>query len=177
MESEFKLTCSTVTKLLLSELKNLDPITVIIENMGEGRGRIIIECYGNVWSSFWPAMSGTIEEFFIYCNDSYLVNCLSNGLSPTMEDEDATEEKIRRAVCKARHARLISHDDAIVIWEHSTMADLRDSLYMFAPALFGCDWYDVPVPQKANYHYVYLCRIINAVKEGLKEYIRTQVAA
>ena len=47
-----KLETSTVTKLQLTELNNLDPISVILENYEPGKGKIIIECCGKSWSSF-----------------------------------------------------------------------------------------------------------------------------
>ncbi len=40
---------STVTKLTLTEIDGLDPVTVILENHAPGKGKIIIECYGEVW--------------------------------------------------------------------------------------------------------------------------------
>ena len=66
-----------VTKLLLTDLDRLDPISVIIENYKPGAGRIIIECYGRVWTYYWGSMSGqSVQEFFKRCATGYLVDKL-----------------------------------------------------------------------------------------------------
>lgn len=40
-----KISVSQVTKLTLTELDRLYPVTVILEDMGPRQGKIIIECY------------------------------------------------------------------------------------------------------------------------------------
>lgn len=171
---------STVTKLHLTELKNLDPVTVIFENYELGKGKIIIECYGRSWSSFWPAMGCTIEEFFISCDDDYLAKNLQY-MPATVDDEDAIQQMIWKAVIKSRRHGDLSSYEAREIWENSSIEVLKDGIqtidFDVCQRLFEGYWYDISLPQKPNPSYVYLCRIIKAVQEGLKEYVGMGVTA
>lgn len=60
--------------LYLTEVKALDPITAVFIDKGEGRGRIIIECFGDCWSAYWGSMGMPLKEFFIKCGSDYLEN-------------------------------------------------------------------------------------------------------
>jgi len=64
---------SIVTRLEITELPNLDPIRIYVEDYEPGRGRITISCYDAAWVGYWGAMSGrTIAEFFVDCDAEYL---------------------------------------------------------------------------------------------------------
>lgn len=76
-----KIEKSKIEKLKITEAKNLDPVSVYLEDFEPGKGKIIIECYGKSWSSYWGAMSGrTISEFFFDANNDYLACKLANGI-------------------------------------------------------------------------------------------------
>ena len=69
-----------VTRLYIEDAQSLDPITVLLEDFQIGVGRITIICWGEVWTSFWGAMSGqSVAVFFMYGNREYLVDRLLNG--------------------------------------------------------------------------------------------------
>lgn len=53
-----KVTTSLVTQLKITEVPNLDPIDVMLENFEPGKGRITIRCYTKAWTSYWGGMSG-----------------------------------------------------------------------------------------------------------------------
>lgn len=56
----------------------LDPIRIITENHGPGRGLITITCAGKAWTSWWGAMGlESVEEFFCSCNTDYLADNLT----------------------------------------------------------------------------------------------------
>jgi hypothetical protein len=83
-----KITETTTRTLIISEVERLDTITVMITQMNESAGKIIIECYGKSWSAFWGAMGNrSIEEFFVSCDNPYLIKNLSNEQS-TIIDPD-----------------------------------------------------------------------------------------
>lgn len=175
-----KLETSTVTKLQLTELDNLDPISVILENYEPGKGKIIIECCGKSWSSFWSAMSGrTVEEFFIRCDEGYLADNLQY-INETVDDESAARQMILRAIINCRRSGRVSQFEARELWTNASIQMIRDGLYGVdfnaCNKLFDCSFYELDIPQKPNPHYVYLCRIIKTVQEGLREYIRSKVA-
>lgn len=91
-----KVAKTNITQLVITEAEALDPVRVMIENMRPGAGSITITCFGKSWTSYWGSMGdGTVEEFFIGCNDSYLVNCLSRGISSTLEGEDNDANIVR----------------------------------------------------------------------------------
>jgi len=61
----------------IEEVAGLDPIHVVIQDVAPGKGRIILECYGQAWSAFWPAMGNWgVAEFFENAGAEYLLGCL-----------------------------------------------------------------------------------------------------
>ena len=69
-----KIETSTVMSLKISEVERLDLINVFLEDMNKGKGRIIVECYGKVWTMYWGAMGDrTIKQFFIEAPIEYIV--------------------------------------------------------------------------------------------------------
>lgn len=57
------------------DVKALDPITVVLQDVAPGKGRLIIECYGRAWSAFWGAMGDRcIEEFVLSADAEYIAN-------------------------------------------------------------------------------------------------------
>jgi len=70
-----KIETNTVKSLKISEVDGLDLINVYLEDIAPGKGRIIIECYGKVWSNYWGAMgeNRTIDQFFIEAPTDYII--------------------------------------------------------------------------------------------------------
>ncbi len=68
-------------KIYISELENLDPITVFIEELGKEKGKITIECFGRCWTSYWGAMwkEHTVRQFFKKVDRDYAANCLESA--------------------------------------------------------------------------------------------------
>jgi len=72
---------SKVQKFKITEVKNLDPVNVFLEDFEPGKGEIIIECYGKAWSVYWGAMgSKPISVFFCYVDNNYIIGKLDGGL-------------------------------------------------------------------------------------------------
>lgn len=137
---------STVKKLSLTELDRLDPVTVILEDFKPGHGKIIIECYGEAWASYWGAMGDRgIAEFVRSCDVHYLAKNLSK-LPATVMDID----KINKA---AEAAGLEEMEEGNL--NRKTLA-----------AIYGDEWW-YGAPEEPNHKYEYLCRIITAVKTAL----------
>jgi hypothetical protein len=78
---------TTTKTLVISEAPRLDKITVFINDIGQNQGKIIIECYGKSWSAYWGAMGGTLSDFFLSCDNDYLIRRMSN-LLPEKVDPD-----------------------------------------------------------------------------------------
>lgn len=93
----------------------LDPVRVIVENLAPGRGRIFIECFGNVWTAYWGGMGGgsTVEEFVERAPTDYLVDkLLPHGAVGRLGDDayltrivDAVRQAIREQLAGAELGR------------------------------------------------------------------------
>lgn len=52
----------------------LDPITVYVENLAPGRGRMVVQCYARAWTAFWGAMGDhTMQQFVLRQDPDYVV--------------------------------------------------------------------------------------------------------
>lgn len=108
-----KIETEQVTCIRLNDLheERLDPIEVILKNYEPGRGEITIKCYGKAWTSFWGSMSGkSVEEFFISCDEFYLIKNLAPGLSSSIIDTD--------------------EDPADIDWDNPPMIENHDWVYL-----------------------------------------------
>ena len=164
-----KIENTQVTKLNIIEAPALDPITVILEDYEPGRGKIIIECFGKSWSSYWGAMSGrTISQFFCDCDNDYIAKNLAGGIRGAVTDEEGIPDAAKAHIVKLRKERDFSKDDARDLYDK---VDCPFFCYKTNPntmqQIYGDEWW-YSLPEKSNHDYEYLCRIINAVRAALK---------
>jgi hypothetical protein len=165
---------SHVTKLLLTELDGLDPVTVIVENYEPGKGRIIIECYGKTWSNYWGGMSNmTLENFFRTAGLDYLVEKLAPEIEGSVLDEgQALIDAAKAQVQELRDYGDIDDEEVYelnrriddYLWDGINESDNRELLYK----LFGDDWW-IHLPETTNHEYAYICRIVEAVKAAFEK--------
>lgn len=172
---------SNVVRLQLTELKRLDPVTVFLEEFGPGRGRITIECFGQAWSSFWPAMGCSLPEFFIDCNNDYLAKNLAQQMKPDIYDFDKLEQHLKREILRSFFHKKIDRNRAEALLRQASDIDcsvtqdegnvwLSDNSKLLYDVL-GDEWY-YGLPMQENPDYTYLCRIIDNVRAGLVEYLK-----
>ncbi len=139
-----KITKKTVEKLILTDLENLDPVIVMLDDMKPGIGSITICCFGKAWTAYWGAMGEQrIAEFFTSSNVSYLADRMTTVSSSDI-DYEAISEKIGQCV------------------DVTTALTYSDELV----EAYGPDWHH-DLPTCPNPDYQYLCRIIRAVQAGL----------
>lgn len=167
-----KVELSTAQKLSITEMPNLDPVTVILEDLAPGKGKIIIECYGESWSAYWGAMGDgrTISTFFLSCDEHYIAGRLDSSLRSEIADYDAFKDKIKVEVLKLRRSGDLDASDARTYFNSAEYIDDEPSAHSHCEMLtiiFGEEWW-YSIPNRPNPDYEYLCRIINAVKDGLK---------
>lgn len=172
---------SKVRKIRITDIERLDPVTVYTENFERGKGKIVIECAGQSWSSYWPAMgSKTIEQFFISINNGYAINNLAGSLSEEVTDEEAIELMIKKQVIIKRKAKELNQQQASVIWDDVTTLDDLSNNHWFVgdvcELLFECNVYELDLPQKPNHHYTYLEHICDAVRAALIQLERKEAA-
>lgn len=59
----------------ITEAPALDPILAIFQDINPGEGRLIVECFGLSWSTYWGGMGDrTVKEFIRSCNSDYIAN-------------------------------------------------------------------------------------------------------
>ena len=167
---------SNVRKLKITDIyqsKGLDPIHVFLEDFEPRKGKITISCYDKSWHSYWGGMGDrTIAEFFLSCDNHYLAKNLSS-INSSIDDYEKLGEIIKKHYKESYDD---DDDDAFDVYEAvDSMSDDRDEWQAWIRVnssvmceVFGEDWwYDIPTME--NPQYKYLCRIIDAVKEALRE--------
>lgn len=85
-----QLASSKVSKLVIWDLKSLDPIRVFAEDIppGRGAGRIIITCHDRSWVGYWEEMSDqTVRQFFVQSPAGDLLRKLACALKRTKADD------------------------------------------------------------------------------------------
>lgn len=161
---------NTVT-MKLSELDRLDPITVYLEDLGPRQGKIAIECYGKSWSSYWGGMGDrTIAQFFCSCDEHYLAKNLAPGLYCEVIDYDRLNSHAIEHVHKLLREHDIEQDEHDELIEEIELDGCGEENYLnhkLLPRVYGDDYWH-SFPTKQNPDYLYLCRIILAVQQGLR---------
>jgi hypothetical protein len=83
---------TNLTAIKISDADRLDPITVIFQNFDPGQGRVFIQVYDKVWSSYWGGMSGkTVQEFIADSGVDYIVNNLVSHYMPVKQRKSEVE--------------------------------------------------------------------------------------
>lgn len=161
-----KVETSKVVRVRGTELKGLDPITIYLEDFKPGEGKIIIECYGKSWSSYWYGMGrdNTVATFFITTGVDYLIGCLSPHLQPVIQVEEDDYDIIKEALLKGLEGR--EGEEAQDLREEIKEAIWPDWDY-YAEKVFGDDGWHGDLPTKPNPAYEHLSRVITVTKEIL----------
>lgn len=84
----------------------IDPITVFLQDFGPGKGRIVIECFGEAYSHYWSAMGGdqTVRQFVVSCGRDYLVGKLWPSWVRQTRNTKAHESYLEKVVDVVREA-------------------------------------------------------------------------
>ncbi|ATR83812.1 hypothetical protein CS390_15325 [Pseudomonas sp. HLS-6] len=189
-----KVDTSTITKIRISDVHGLGPVTVFIEDHGVRAksgdhetcaGNLTISCYGQSWTCYWGSMGpSTVAQFVTSCDADYILNCLSRGLSGTQFSGNALVELASKRVIDRRRRRNVEDwEDCYELSKHDarSLYDQIDELgFVDAPAgcmahdellssIFGGDWgYQVSEGAvEPNPDYTYLKRIVEAVQQAL----------
>ncbi len=80
----------------------LDPITVVLQDIGPGCGRLIVECYGSAWSGYWGAMGdGDLKKFLLDCHPEYIAGRMHSNDRKMKRSEESYLLRIVEAVHSA----------------------------------------------------------------------------
>lgn len=169
-----KITETMVRRLTISEVDGLDPIRVMLEDIGPGQGRINIECWGQSWANFWGGMGDdTIAEFFASSPVQYLAGKLCGDLSPDVFDPEHLKDTLKREVITERRKGLVSGGYARERFntiEELDLPETEEQLWGIArqmAEIIGEEWWYC-IPKKPNPDYIYLTRIIKTVQHALR---------
>lgn len=168
---------TTVEKIRIEDVNashRLDPVEVIIENYGEGAGKILISCWGESWTGYWGSMGGTIEEFFQRVSNDYLIGKMSD-YRDTEPDIEEDPEFLARQILKQRRDGTLDKDEARSAFNYvESFGPNRNHLYYGeTPSELRClegmdePWY-YEWPSKSSHKYEYLSRILDLVREVIK---------
>lgn len=83
---------------LIEAQQGLDPITVVLQDLGPNQGKIIVECYGLSWSTFWGGMSGKTVRDFVAASDSFY---LASRFWRVGQRRTKQSEQYLERICKA----------------------------------------------------------------------------
>lgn len=162
---------STVKKLMITGVENLDPVAVMVENFGPGQGKITITCFGEAWSNYWSHMGDktTLEQFFVQAGRDYLICKLKTGIQDEIDDDDseALEKLLKLKIIKMRRQDDITRKQARDYWNQATGIDWHDR-HNVCPEIIGDEWW-YTTPKKPNPDYEYLGRVVDTVKSAFKQ--------
>ena len=175
-----KIAKTTVEKLVITEVKNLDPISVIVEDFGPGQGKITITCFGDAWSHYWSHMGETnkLADFFCSCDEHYIARKLKNGIEDTISDDDpeALTRLLRGEIIKDRRLGDITREVARDYWDRAENYDAEFDGHELLYEVLGDEfWYRTP--KKPNPDYEYLCLIIKTVQKAFKSQLSKEGAS
>lgn len=161
---------STVEKLTVTGVPNMDSLSIIVEDFGQGRGEITITCFGESWNRYWSHMSEGVKmaDFFIKASDGYLVLKLKTGISSMVnsDDQDALEAHLKARIVEMRRNEEVDKYEARELWSLAESTDYSSNENLYE--ILGDEWH-LDLPQVTNPHYEYLCRVVGVVKEALKQ--------
>ncbi len=92
-----------VRYLVIEDVKALDPVTLILRDE-DGKGKVIAECYGESWSTYFGGVGGgkSLIQFLSGLNSGYLSNRLvSNTFHRPTKREAGYIERISQAIIDA----------------------------------------------------------------------------
>ena len=171
-----KIESSKIQKLTLSELERLDPVSVYIEDIGERSGEITLKCFNKSWTAYWGGCGHNgVANFYLSCDNPYLVNCFSRGIDDTITDYDNLDTWLKRHIVKLRKEEVIDRMPARRLWtdveDHCRNEEHwlhTESANEICCEVLGEDWWH-SLPQIDNGEYTYLTRIVQAVRDALQK--------
>jgi len=160
---------TTVKKLVVTGIHDLDPVNVFVEEYTSTSGKITIECFGNAWSYFWGSIGErSIMEFFCNCDNHYLSEKFAPQLRSEIDDHDKLPEYARNYIIEMRKEGTFDKKKARALFNQTEYLTMDDSSMMFE--IFGDEWWYC-CPKIPNYQYLYLSKILDVAKEAVKTLI------
>ena len=173
-----KIEHSIVKKIVITDIQNLDPVSVYLEDFMIGKGKLTITCSNESWTYYWGAMgNNNLSQFIINCDNDYLCKKLNSSVPRTIFDSDNLGEYAKKNIIKERKEDGISKEKArdlydecqyLAEYKYSNSSRFEDCMW----EIFGDEWYDC-YPEKCNPQYEYFSRILDVVKWALKNHTQS----
>jgi len=81
------------------EVIKIDDTDIILQDEGDGRGKITISnSWGYNYSHFWGSMGGSLKEFLLRINEGYFIDKLSDFDDRGVFDGKATMTAVRKHI-------------------------------------------------------------------------------
>jgi hypothetical protein len=149
-----KITQKNTLQLMLWDVPSLDPIGVTLDDVKDAAGEITITCWGKAWTYYWGSMGkgNTLASFFCGAGVDYLADkLLPEGMRSYITDYDELSREVGEEV----------FEQTLIF--HSKLLEEK----------YGEYWFE-DMPTCVNPEYTYLCRIVEAVQEGIKQWEETK---
>lgn len=166
-----KITKSTIESIHLSEIKNQDTITLMVDDVRKGSGSIVIEIFGKSWAYYWSHMGDhDLRSFFQSCDNQYLISKLAPQCDRVIDDDsaEALQDAAKKHIKEQRLGWSLTKHEARELWDMAN--DLCDGIQNQQSELyeiFGCEWWNY-IPKQNNHEYDYMAKVINHIKEAFK---------
>lgn len=183
-----QITESQVTKITVTGAKtcdgfSLDPISIYLEDYGQGKGRLTVGCWDATWSFFWGAMGNrSLAEFIIGTNNGYLANKLKRDGEKFSElDIDALEIQVKKEIIRDRREGTLGTVQARELWDRLGDMDFEMPLHPeceevdYLEKVLGPDWLEA-LPERTSTHGRWLWDILNVVREVLRQRVEAKAA-
>ena len=141
-----KIKISEVTKIRATG-ERFDPVSIILEDISAGCGKLTVECFGDAWAFLWGAIGGgeKIRGFLLSADTDYI-----------------TTKLCRESVWTTDYAK-IEKEAGVDISDH----DLSDADHAALANFYGEDWvHDIPSCYSREYDVV--TDLVEIVKRAIK---------
>ncbi len=168
---------SQVTKLVITDVEQHDPIHVYLEDYGDNRrGRVTISEFGKSWSCYWGGMGMSLAEFLLWITNQYWIGYLDSRLESEIDaDNEENISFVKKEIMRCRRKGIIDEFDARSMFDDVEYSE--DIMHdMFFPRigityekLFNGDPYSVSWPKQENPDYWRMESRLNVIREALKQ--------
>ncbi|HEI8462048.1 TPA: hypothetical protein SLE68_001775 [Morganella morganii] len=166
-----------ITKLVISDVENHDPIHVYLEDEGDNRrGRVTISEFGKSWSCSWGGMGMPLTEFLLGITDQYWIGYLDSKMYRTIDaDNEENIAFVKKEILRCRKRRVIDEFQARNMFDSAENSeDIKYELPFKLPTgdygnLFSGESWLAQWPTQDNPEYIRMASRLNTVREAIKQ--------
>lgn len=160
---------STITKIETTGPGLCGPVTILLDSVGHGAGRVTLESMGASWAAYWGNIgSRPLAEFFCDCDIPYLAGKFDRAY-PTVYDAESFKNTVA-----AKMTEIYNGSDCP--WDYNQILAEVDLAHFERPEdnatlwarILGDEW-DALLPVKANPKYERLCEVIHIAQKAVAE--------